>query len=58
MKKLLTGALAAISMTTLSVFACGGMTQIDPPSLQLDAGPSEDQIESVVPELAPIVVLC
>ena len=58
MKKLLTGALAAISMTTLSVFACGGMTQIDPPALYLDAGPSEDQIESVVPELSPIVVLC
>jgi hypothetical protein len=53
--KLLTSALLVVSTT---VFACGGMTQIDPPSLQLDAGPSEDQIESVVPELCGIVVLC
>ena len=33
-----TAALVAISCTG-RVFACGGMTQIDPPSLQLDAGP-------------------
>ena len=58
MKKLFAGALASIVMTTLSVFACGGMTQIDPPSLQLDAGPSTEAIESVIPELAGIVVLC
>jgi hypothetical protein len=58
MKKLFTSALAAITFTTLSAFACGGMTQIDPPSLQLDAGPSQDAIESVIPELAGIVVLC
>ena len=58
MKKLFAATLIAVASTSLSVFACGGMTQIDPPSLQLDAGPSEDQIESVVPELAGIVVLC
>ena len=58
MKKLLTGALAAICMTSLSAFACGGMTQIDPPSLQIDAGPAASDIESVVPELGGIVVLC
>ena len=28
------------------------MTQIDPPSLDLDAGPSDTPIESVIPELA------
>jgi hypothetical protein len=58
MKKLFVGALTSIAMTTISVFACGGMTQIDPPSLQLDAGPSTEDIESVIPELAGIVVLC
>jgi hypothetical protein len=58
MKKLFAGALAAITMTTLSVFACGGMTQIDPPSLQLDAGPDETTVESIIPELAGIVILC
>ena len=50
--------LAAICMTSLSAFACGGMTQIDPPSLQLDAGPSDASVESVIPELASVVVLC
>ena len=58
MKKLLSGALAAIAMTSLSAFACGGMTQIDPPSLQIDAGPSQQDVESVIPELRSIVVLC
>ena len=58
MKKFFAGALTAITMTSLSVLACGGMTQIDPPSLQLDAGPSTEAIESVIPELAGIVVLC
>jgi hypothetical protein len=58
MKKLFVAALAGITMTGLSAFACGGMTQINPPSLQLDAGPSQDQMESIVPELAGLVVLC
>ena len=58
MKKLFTGALLAIASTAVSAFACGGMTQIDPPSLQIDAGPAASDIESVVPELGGIVVLC
>ena len=37
---------------------CGGMTQIDPPSLQLDAGPADTTIDSVVDDLQGIVVLC
>lgn len=41
-----------------SVFACGGMTQIDPPSLQLDAGPADTTVESVADDLQKIVVLC
>ncbi len=57
MKKLFTGALAAIAMTSISAFACGGMTQIDPPSLQLNAGPSNDEIDSACDDLSSIVVL-
>ncbi len=58
MKKLFTGALIAVASTAISAFACGGMTQIDPPSLQLNAGPSNDDIDSAVPDLASVVVLC
>ncbi len=58
MKNLLTGLVVSVSMTGLSVFACGGMTQIDPPSLQLDAGPENTELDSVVDELQGIVVLC
>ena len=58
MKKLFTAAVFALSMTGLSVFACGGMTQVAPPALHLNAGPNSDQIESAVPELSSIVVLC
>jgi hypothetical protein len=36
----------------------GGMTQIDPPSLQLDAGPADTDIDSCVDTLQGIVVLC
>ncbi len=57
MKKLAAGLLVALSMTGLT-FACGGMTQVDPPSLQLDAGPSDNKIDSVVDDLQGIVVLC
>ena len=57
MKKLLTGIVATLCLSGL-VYACGGMTQIDPPSLQLDAGPADTTIDSVVDELQGIVVLC
>lgn len=36
----------------------GGMTQIDPPSLQLDAGPADTDIDSCVDTLQGIVVVC
>ncbi len=58
MKNVLSSLVAAVAMTSLSVFACGGMTQIDPPSLQLDAGPAQMDIDSAVDELQGIVVLC
>ena len=57
MKKLLTAVLVSLSMTGFA-FACGGMTQIDPPSLQLDAAAANEAVDSVVDDLQGIVVLC
>tara|TARA_B100000965_G_C19156103_1_gene568217 strand:+ start:332 stop:574 length:243 start_codon:yes stop_codon:yes gene_type:complete len=56
MKKLFAGVLVALSMTGL-VFACGGMTQIDPPSLQLDAGQADLDLKSVVEDIEGVVCL-
>ena len=56
MKKIATAALVALSFTGL-VFACGGMTQIDPPSLQLDAGSSDLDVHSVRNEVQGVVCL-
>ena len=56
MKKLIGSALVALSMTGL-VFACGGMTQIDPPSLQLDAGQADLDLKSVVEDIEGVVCL-
>ena len=56
MKKIVAGFVFAMSVSSLAL-ACGGMTQIDPPSLQLDAGPSDSSVDSVVDELEGIVVL-
>jgi len=59
MKKLFAALLVAVSLTGVTgVFACGGMTQIDPPSLQLDAGPADTTVDSVADRLQSIVVLC
>ena len=41
-------------MIRLNMEYGGGMTQIDPPSLDLDAGPADEPIESVIPELGPM----
>jgi hypothetical protein len=56
MKKLVAAALVAISFSGL-VVACGGMTQIDPPSLQLDAGSSDLDVQSVRNDVQGVVVL-
>ena len=56
MKKIATTLLVALSFTGL-VFACGGMTQIDPPSLQLDAGQSDLDVHSVRNEVQGVVCL-
>ena len=56
MKKFAAATLIAFSFTGL-VFACGGMTQVDPPSLQLDAGSSDLDVHSVKNEVSGVVVL-
>jgi len=56
MKKFATSLFVALSFTGL-VFACGGMTQIDPPSLQLDAGSSDLDVHSVRNEVQGVVCL-
>jgi|TARA_R110002096_G_scaffold42336_1_gene114224 hypothetical protein len=56
MKKIAASLLVALSFTGL-VFACGGMTQIDPPSLQLDAGSSDLDVHSVRNEVQGVVCL-
>ncbi len=58
MKKLIAGVAVSIVFGVSGVFACGGMTQIDPPSLQLDAGPADTTVDSVADDLQKIVVLC
>ncbi len=54
--KLVIAALFALSFSGL-VFACGGMTQIDPPALQLDAGSSDLDVQSVRNDVQGVVVL-
>ena len=56
MKKIVTTLLLAVSIT--GVFACGGMTQIDPPSLQLQTGPSDVPVESILEEIDEVLVIC
>jgi hypothetical protein len=56
MKKIATTLVVALSFTGL-VFACGGMTQVDPPSLQLDAGSSDLDVHSIKNEVSGVVVL-
>ena len=57
MKKLFAAVLVTLSMTGFAL-ACGGMTQIDPPSLQLDAGPANNDVDTAADDLQGIVVLC
>ena len=56
MKKLASIALVALSFSGIA-FACGGMTQIDPPSLQLDAGSSDLDVHSVRNDVQGVVCL-
>jgi hypothetical protein len=58
MKKLVAALLLAVSVSGVNVFACGGMTQIDPPSLQLQAGPTDGPPESILDNIDDFMVIC
>jgi hypothetical protein len=58
MKKILTAVVVAGSFAGLNAFACGGMTQIDPPSLTLSSGSDDTPNESVLTYLAEAIVVC
>ncbi len=57
MKKLVAALLLAVSVSGLEVAACGGMTQVDPPSLQLQTGPQDTPIESILDEIDEVLVI-
>ena len=57
-KKLIGSVIVAASVAGLNVFACGGMTQIDPPSLQLNSNSVEAPVESVLEDLEENLVIC
>jgi hypothetical protein len=58
MKKIVAAVLVAIGVSGLHTFACGGMTQIDPPSLQLQTGPTDQPVESILDEIQEVLVIC
>jgi hypothetical protein len=59
-KNLFGAALVAIVLTlgTSAIFACGGMATVDPPTLQLEDGPSAPPIESVLNDLGRVFCIC
>lgn len=57
MKKLLAALLVAVSLSGLEVLACGGMTALDPPSLQIDTGAADAPIESILDEIDECLVI-
>jgi hypothetical protein len=60
MRKLFGAALVAVALTfaTSAIFACGGMATVDPPTLQLEDGPSAPPIESVLNDLGRVFCIC
>jgi hypothetical protein len=58
MKKIVAALLVAVSVSGVNVFACGGMTQIDPPSLQLNTGPAAEDVNSVLNDIDEVLVIC
>jgi len=58
MKKFFGALIVAGSMAGLNAFACGGMTQISPPSLQLKGGEPEPTAASILDEMVSSLVLC
>ena len=57
MKTLVAALLIAVSVG-VNAFACGGMTQIDPPSLQLQAGPTDGPPEWILDSIEDFMVIC
>lgn len=47
-----------VAFSMIGVNACGGMTQIDPPSLQLQAGPGDQPVESILSQIDEVLVIC
>jgi hypothetical protein len=58
MKKLVAAVLVAVSVSGINVFACGGMTQLDPPALQIDTGCPDESLESIMDEIDSCLVIC
>lgn len=58
MKKIVAALLVAVSVSGMNVFACGGMTALDPPSLVIDTGCPDDSLESIIDEIDACLVIC
>ncbi len=56
MKKLMTAVAVALSTAGVAL-ACGGMTQVDPPSMYLDAGAADESSDSAVDDSDGVCVL-
>ncbi len=56
MKKLLTAVAVCLSTAGIAL-ACGGMTQVDPPSMYLDAGAADESSDSAVDDSDGVCVL-
>lgn len=56
MKKLIVAVLVVVSVGVVN--ACGGMTQIDPPALQLQTGPTDGPPESILDDVDDFMVIC
>ncbi len=57
MKKIVAALVVAVSCG-VNAFACGGMTQIDPPSLHLQQGPCDVAIEDALSDITQTLVIC
>ena len=60
MKKFFGALLVAVSISGISgVMACGGMTQIDPPTMRIQTGAQNDAgPESILNEIESVLVIC
>ncbi len=58
MKALLAATLVSVCLSAGSLWACGGMATVDPPTLQIDDGPPTPPVHSVVSDLSSCLVIC